>query len=98
MTTAERARALAADPEVKPELGHGGARPGAGRPPRTGAGLTESEGPDSGGGCEIQGNDVTLIRGNDAEYLVRRLKRDSPEIAAELARGEPPSARAHTWT
>jgi hypothetical protein len=32
--------------------------------------------------------------GNSAEYLVRRLKRDAPEVAAELARGELPSARA----
>lgn len=30
----------------------------------------------------------------DANYLVRRLKRDRPKIAAALARGEFPSARA----
>lgn len=33
-------------------------------------------------------------RGASAEYLVRRLKRDHPEIAEALARGEYPSARA----
>lgn len=33
-------------------------------------------------------------RGTSAEYLVRRLKRDAPAIAEELARGELPSARA----
>lgn len=32
--------------------------------------------------------------GNDASYLVRRLKRDHPSIAEALARGEYPSARA----
>jgi hypothetical protein len=32
--------------------------------------------------------------GNSAEYLVRRLKRDAPEVAARLACGEFPSARA----
>jgi hypothetical protein len=31
---------------------------------------------------------------NSAAYLVRRLKRDAPEIAEALARGEYPSARA----
>lgn len=32
--------------------------------------------------------------GETASYLVRRLKRDAPDIAAALARGEYPSARA----
>lgn len=32
--------------------------------------------------------------GNKAEYLIRRLKRDAPEIAKALARGEYKSARA----
>jgi hypothetical protein len=40
--------------------------------------------------CDI----VTSKRGNDAAYLVRRLKRDAPTIAAQLARGEFRSARA----
>ncbi len=85
MTTAERAQALAADPEVKPELGHGGARPGAGRPPRTGAGLTEGDDGTGGEGCENQDAIGTLIsRGsNKAEQLVRRLKRDAPDVAAD---------------
>lgn len=29
-----------------------------------------------------------IDRGNRADYLVRRLKRDAPEIAAALGRGE----------
>jgi len=33
-------------------------------------------------------------RGTGEEYVVRRLKRDAPELAAALARGEFPSARA----
>jgi len=33
-------------------------------------------------------------RGNSSEYVARRLKRDAPELAAALARGEFPSARA----
>lgn len=43
---------------------------------------------------EEKGNNVTFIRGNDASYLVRRLKRDAPDIAAALGRGEYRSARA----
>lgn len=34
------------------------------------------------------------VGSNNASYLVRRLKRDHPEIAEALARGEYPSARA----
>jgi hypothetical protein len=41
-----------------------------------------------------RGSDRTSTRGETAEYLVRRLKRDAPEIAQRLARGEYPSARA----
>jgi len=33
-------------------------------------------------------------QGNSSEYVVRRLKRDAPDLAAALARGEFPSARA----
>jgi len=36
----------------------------------------------------------TLPRGTSEEYVVRRLKRDAPELAAALARGDFPSARA----
>ena len=42
-------------------------------------------------------NTVTVVshgRGNAQEYLVRRLKRDAPEIAAALGRGEFRAARA----
>ncbi len=41
-----------------------------------------------------QGDNVTLKeRGNQASYLVARLKRDAPEILAQLERGEYPSVR-----
>jgi hypothetical protein len=43
------------------------------------------------GGCY---NDNTLPRGTSEEYVVRRLKRDAPELATALARGDFPSARA----
>ena len=33
-------------------------------------------------------------RGTSGEYVVRRLKRDAPELATALARGDFPSARA----
>jgi hypothetical protein len=57
----------------------------------------ENVGPlfEHGGDRKEQGNNVTLPeRGNKAEYLVRRLKRDRPDIAADLAAGKYPSARA----
>lgn len=41
-----------------------------------------------------QGDNVPLPRGNSASGIVRRLKRDHPEIAAALANGEYRSARA----
>ena len=43
-----------------------------------------------------RGNNVTANyqRGNNASYRVRRLKRDRPDIAEALARGEYKSARA----
>jgi len=41
--------------------------------------------------CSFGGNkavdNVKSFGGNDATYLVRRLKRDHPDIAAQLARG-----------
>ena len=43
------------------------------------------------GGCY---DDNTLPRGTSEEYVVRRLKRDAPELATALARGDFPSARA----
>ena len=43
---------------------------------------------------ENKGDNVTFTeRGNSSSYLVRRLKRDAPEIAEGLANGEYPSAR-----
>lgn len=42
-------------------------------------------------GCD---NITSLERGTSTSYLVRRLKRDHPEIAEALARGEYKSARA----
>jgi hypothetical protein len=46
-----------------------------------------------GGERKEQGDNGTLSRGsNSASYLVRRLKRDAPEVAAALARGEYRSA------
>jgi hypothetical protein len=43
-----------------------------------------------------KGSNTTIVRpiGRGSEYLVRRLKRDAPEIAEALARGEYKSARA----
>lgn len=42
-----------------------------------------------------QGNNITLKRrGTDADYIKARLRRDHPEIAEELERGEHRSARA----
>jgi hypothetical protein len=35
-----------------------------------------------------QGDNVTLVRGNASAYRKARLKRDAPEVAARLARGE----------
>jgi hypothetical protein len=41
-----------------------------------------------------QGDIVTLKRGNQAAYLKARLRRDAPEVAEALERGEIKSARA----
>lgn len=41
-----------------------------------------------------KGSDATSVSDRGAAYLVRRLKRDAPEVAEALARGEFPSARA----
>jgi hypothetical protein len=51
---------------------------------------------DTAGSGNNQPDDISLKKqyGTQAEYLVRRLKRDAPEIAEKLARGEYPSARA----
>jgi hypothetical protein len=47
-----------------------------------------------GGGHEKDGHANSGQQGTSAAYLVRRLKRDAPEIALALARGEFKSARA----
>lgn len=83
-----KAQALAADPEVKP-LGPAAPEKGEARNP---SGRNQHLEVDS---VSIEPNpDNGGRRGTGAEYLVRRLKRDAPEVAAELARGELPSARA----
>lgn len=79
-----RSRQLAADPTTTALAGHGGKRTAqeiaadSTIPPLSGE----------------QGSIATLKPGRGAEYLVRRLKRDAPEIAAALGRGEYRSARA----
>lgn len=46
-------------------------------------------------GEEVKGSDLTLkARGESAEYIKARLRRDHPEIAEALERGEYRSARA----
>ena len=45
-------------------------------------------------GKELGYRDNVVHRGTSEEYVVRRLKRDAPELAGALARGEFPSARA----
>jgi hypothetical protein len=84
-----RAQALAVDDDVKAllqgvELKQARAEGGAkgGRPKK---------------GAENLGVNSTKVSGHGSTnipYLVRRLKRDAPEIAAALGRGEYPSARA----
>jgi hypothetical protein len=74
-----RAQALAADPAVAP--------------------LAEPGNPTgnnqySGGEESLSDKGSSRGYGTSAEYLVRRLKRDAPEVAQALARGEYPSARA----
>jgi hypothetical protein len=53
-----------------------------------------AKGPGNPTGKNRNGDDVTNLKGNSASYLVRRLKRDRPDIADALARGEYKSARA----
>lgn len=45
-------------------------------------------------GKELGYHSNVVQRGNNEEYVVRRLKRDAPNLAEALARGEFPSARA----
>jgi hypothetical protein len=49
------------------------------------------------GNAENSGSSTTTVsrkQERGAEYLVRRLKRDAPEVAEKLAKGQYPSARA----
>lgn len=83
-----RAQVLAADPDVRPAaspgapLGNQNARKGD---------LTADEEI-----AENKGSNATVVSPQDrgAAYLVRRLKRDAPEIAADLAAGKYKSARS----
>ena len=90
------AQQLAADPKVKALAEHGGVRERVGvvtlKTPNDVAVKSGVE-PVS---VKEQGDVGTLtVRGsNSAPYLVRRLKRDAPEVADQLARGEFKSARA----
>src|SRR5690349_11047492 len=105
----EAGKRVAAMMAVAPDLAeHGGVRPSGGRQPVAGAGavgagkrvaavmagapdLAEPRGSGTGGN---QGYDVTLNkRGNQTSYLAARIKRDHPEIAAAVERGEYPSMR-----
>jgi hypothetical protein len=50
--------------------------------------------PEGRKGKELGYHSNVVQRGNNEEYVVRRLKRDAPDLAAALARGEFSSARA----
>jgi hypothetical protein len=56
--------------------------------------LTHAEAGAKGGRGKKASDNITSFRGTSADYLVRRLKRDRPDIADALARGEYRSARA----
>lgn len=86
-----KAQALAADPEVK-ALGESTPKPGEARNPLGIGGKSGKTAHD----CQVDNINLSTATkgGTSAEYLVRRLKRDAPEVAEELARGELPSARA----
>lgn len=45
-------------------------------------------------GEKVANSHLNALSSDSAERIVRRLKRDRPQIAAALARGEYPSARA----
>lgn len=83
------AQELAADPNVKPIAGHGEA---SSRRERNEDGtLKGSNG--ATGSLQTKVDNINL-GGTSVPYLIRRLKRDHPAIAAALARGEYRSARA----
>lgn len=74
------AQDLAADPTVTPLAGEDEVK------------ILRAEGGKKGGRGNLSSNTTKVNRG--AAYLVRRLKRDFPDIAVALARGEYRSARA----
>jgi hypothetical protein len=67
-----------------------GVAPHEGMPPLNPVGINQHSGPQERIGYD--GN--VSSRGNSEEYVVRRLKRDAPELAEALARGQFDSARA----
>jgi hypothetical protein len=77
------------DPLIGSVSGLGDA-PYEGMPPLNPAGINQYSGLQ--GRLGYDGN--VSSRGNSEEYVVRRLKRDAPEIAVALAQGEFSSARA----
>lgn len=83
------AREMAADPEVKPVAKQGDSIQ---KIERAENGTLKG---DSAASVSLQTVvDIVNYGGNSSSYLVRRLKRDAPDIAAALARGEYKSARA----
>ena len=80
---AGRAQALAGDPRVEKTLEGEELR------------AARAEGGKKGGRGNHRADGTKVSRGsNKAETLIRRLKRDAPDVADALARGEYPSARA----
>lgn len=77
-----KAQAMAADPEVKALTTHAEAI------------ATQPRGGDGKVSTKTDLYDVKNGSGNSAAYLVRRLKRDAPDVAAQLAQGAFKSARA----
>jgi len=43
---------------------------------------------------QYQGNNITLIRGTNPDYLTARIARDRPDILERMKAGEYPSVRA----
>ena len=69
-----------------------GSVPALGNPPRKG---DPTPNPSGRGGKEQPDHCKVVSQwGNSEKYLVRRLNRDAPDLAAALAQGEFPSARA----
>jgi len=87
-------RMVRLDEKLDPLLGPAsklGIPPKEGMPPLNPAGVNQHS---KGAGRIGDHDNVSSMRGTSEEYVVRRLKRDAPELATALARGEFPSARA----